>query len=98
MKYLRVVIRNKYVEEGNISCVVGYDLISIHEFVRNQVVLTQHWTDHYVSMVWSFPPIRVNGAVWGVLGFAVSCRVSSDHHTEILIHGKQFSLSLAGRV
>ncbi|HPR29346.1 MAG TPA: hypothetical protein PLI03_08365 [Chitinophagales bacterium] len=40
--------------------------ISIHEFVRNQVVLTQHWTDHYASMGLVFPADPVNGAVWGV--------------------------------
>ena len=70
--------------------------ISIHEFVRNQVVLTQHWTDHYASMGLVFPADPVNGAVWGVWGFA-ACRFHPDHHTEILIHGNSFPI-LAGRV
>jgi hypothetical protein len=47
--------------------------ISINEFVRNQVVLIDHWTVHYSALGLSFPAEPANGAVWGVwsLAFAV---------------------------
>jgi len=40
--------------------------ISIHEFVRNQLVLADHWADHYTAMGLAFPSAPVNGAVWGI--------------------------------
>lgn len=48
--------------------------ISISEFVRNEFVLKQYWTDHYEGMGLVFPSEPVNGAVWGIwsLCFAIS--------------------------
>ncbi|MCB0767603.1 MAG: hypothetical protein KDB95_10400 [Flavobacteriales bacterium] len=48
--------------------------ISINEFVRNQVVLMDHWTDHYAALGLAFPSDPVNGAVWGLwaLGLTVA--------------------------
>ncbi|MCB9179012.1 MAG: hypothetical protein H6590_06280 [Flavobacteriales bacterium] len=40
--------------------------ISIHEFVRNQLVLADHWAEHYAAMGLAFPSAPVNGAVWGI--------------------------------
>ena len=48
--------------------------ISVHEFVRNQVVLVEHWTAHYAGLGLAFPAAPLNGAVWGLwaLLFAVA--------------------------
>ena len=48
--------------------------ISVNEFLRNQLILIDHWTDHYASMGLAFPGEPVNGAVWGLwsLCFAVA--------------------------
>lgn len=40
--------------------------ISLHEFIRNQLVLIDHWTAHYTGMGLTFPGDAVNGAVWGL--------------------------------
>lgn len=40
--------------------------ISLNEFVRNQLVLIDHWTEHYASMGLVFPGEPINGAVWGL--------------------------------
>lgn len=58
--------------------------ISINEFVRNQLVLAEHWTAHYAALGIAFPAEPINGAVWGLwaLCFAVV----------ILILAKRFSL------
>lgn len=47
--------------------------ISLNEFLRNQLVLIEHWTAHYTSMGLTFPGEPINGAVWGLwsLCFAV---------------------------
>lgn len=47
--------------------------ISVNEFLRNQWLLIDHWTGHYVALGLSFPGEPVNGALWGVwsLCFAV---------------------------
>lgn len=47
--------------------------VSINEFVRNQVVLAEHWTSHYAELGLTFPAAPLNGAVWGLwaLLFAV---------------------------
>jgi hypothetical protein len=47
--------------------------ISLNEFVRNQLVLLDHWTAHYAGMGLTFPGAPINGAVWGIwsLCFAV---------------------------
>ncbi|MEX1132159.1 MAG: hypothetical protein WEC15_02945 [Flavobacteriales bacterium] len=48
--------------------------ISVNEFLRNQLVLIDHWTGHYAAMGLTFPGEPVNGAVWGLwsLAFAVA--------------------------
>lgn len=48
--------------------------ISVNEFLRNQILLIEHWTGHYASMGLTFPGEPVNGAVWGLwsLCFAVA--------------------------
>lgn len=48
--------------------------ISINEFLRNQIVLIDHWTGHYSSMGLVFPGEPINGAVWGIwsLCFAIA--------------------------
>lgn len=58
--------------------------ISINEFVRNQLVLADHWNAHYAALGIAFPAEPINGAVWGLwaLCFAVV----------ILILAKRFSL------
>ncbi|HMU70357.1 MAG TPA: hypothetical protein PK511_00585 [Chitinophagales bacterium] len=58
--------------------------ISVNEFIRNQLVLQNYWTDHYNNLGITFPAEPVNGAVWGIwsLLFAVA----------ILIISKRFSL------
>lgn len=40
--------------------------ISVHEFIRNQVLLLDHWIGHYQGMGLQFPSEPVNGALWGV--------------------------------
>lgn len=47
--------------------------ISIHEFLRNQLLLIDHWTEHYANLGLTFPGQPVNGAMWGVwaLCFAI---------------------------
>ncbi len=47
--------------------------ISLNEFVRNQLLLVDHWTGHYASLGQTFPAEPINGAVWGIwsLCFAV---------------------------
>jgi len=48
--------------------------ISISEFVRNEVLLTSFWVNHYKGLGLIFPSEPINGAMWGVwsLLFAVS--------------------------
>lgn len=40
--------------------------ISVHEFVRNQVVLAHAWEAHYHGLGLTFPASPMNGAVWGL--------------------------------
>ncbi len=58
--------------------------IATNEFVRNQLVLVDHWTGHYAAMGLTFPGEPVNGAVWGIwsLCFAVA----------IFVMARRFSL------
>jgi hypothetical protein len=72
--------------------------ISLNEFLRNQLVLIDHWTQHYGSMGLTFPGEPINGAVWGIwsLCFAVAiffmaCRFSLLE-TSILAWGSGFVL------
>lgn len=48
--------------------------ISVNEFVRNQLVLLDHWTQHYANLGLIFPGDPLNGAVWGLwsLAFAMA--------------------------
>ncbi|MBK9419252.1 MAG: hypothetical protein IPO05_14145 [Flavobacteriales bacterium] len=46
--------------------------ISLHEFIRNQLILIDHWTAHYTSMGLTFPGDPVNGAVWGIWSMCFS--------------------------
>jgi hypothetical protein len=43
--------------------------ISVNEFLRNQVLLIDHWTGHYAAMGLTFPGEPLNGAVWGLWSF-----------------------------
>lgn len=58
--------------------------ISLNEFLRNQLVLIEHWTQHYAAMGLTFPGEPINGAVWGLwsLCFAVA----------IFVMARRFSL------
>lgn len=58
--------------------------ISFSEFLRNEVLAKQYWTNHYESLGLVFPDEPVNGAVWGLwsLMFAVL----------IFVLSKKFSL------
>lgn len=51
--------------------------IATNEFVRNQLVLFDHWTSHYAAMGINFPSEPLNGVVWGIwsLCFAVAIYV-----------------------
>lgn len=40
--------------------------ISLSEFVRNEFLFKQYWTEHYESLELVFPSEPVNGAVWGI--------------------------------
>lgn len=62
--------------------------ISANEFLRNQVVLIDHWTGHYAGLGLSFPGEPLNGAVWGLwsLCFAYAIHILS----------RRFSLLLTG--
>lgn len=40
--------------------------ISVNEFLRNEIVLTTFWNEHYASLGLSFPSAPINGAVWGI--------------------------------
>jgi hypothetical protein len=58
--------------------------ISVSEFVRNELLVKEYWTNHYLNLGLVFPSEPVNGAIWGVwsLLFAIS----------IFIISKKFSL------
>lgn len=65
-----------------VAILVSTVWISVNEFVRNQLVLVDHWVDHYASLGLTFPAEAVNGAVWGLwaLCFAViAYMISKDH-------------------
>ena len=40
--------------------------ISISEFVRNEFLLKETWSNHYSELGLSFPSDPINGAIWGV--------------------------------
>ncbi len=72
--------------------------ISLNEFLRNQLVLIDHWTQHYAALGLTFPGEPINGAVWGIwsLCFAVviffMARRSSLLQTSVLAWGAGFVL------
>ena len=72
--------------------------ISLNEFLRNQLVLIDHWTQHYAAMGLTFPGEPINGAVWGIwsLCFAVAiffmARRFSLLETSVLAWGVGFVL------
>ena len=72
--------------------------ISLNEFLRNQLVLIDHWTQHYAAMGLTFPGEPINGAVWGLwsLCFAVvvffMARRFSLLETSVLAWGAGFVL------
>lgn len=39
------------------------------EFLRNEVLLNNHWVDHYRALGLVFPSEPINGAVWVMWGF-----------------------------
>ena len=53
--------------------------ISVSEFVRNELLLKDYWTEHYASLGLVFPSEPINGAMWGVwsLLFAMAIFVIS---------------------
>lgn len=58
--------------------------ISISEFVRNELLLKDYWTEHYLSLGLIFPSEPINGAVWGLWSFLFAIA--------IYIIAKKFSL------
>ena len=40
--------------------------IGLSEFVRNEFLLNDYWTDHYSSLGLVFPAEPINGALWGL--------------------------------
>lgn len=59
--------------------------ISLSEFVRNTLLLHNHWTEHYQSLGLMFPEQPINGAVWGIwsLCFAISIYMLSRKFSAI---------------
>jgi hypothetical protein len=48
--------------------------IAVSEFVRNQVLFTSYWVEHYQGLGLVFPAAPINGAMWGAwsLLFAIA--------------------------
>ncbi|MEZ4859189.1 MAG: hypothetical protein R2781_10300 [Flavobacteriaceae bacterium] len=40
--------------------------ISISEFLRNEFLLKNYWTEHYEKLGLTFPSEPINGAIWGI--------------------------------
>lgn len=57
--------------------------IGVSEFVRNELLLSSFWTDHYEGLGLVFPSEPLNGAVWGLwsLLFAVAMYALSRRFT-----------------
>lgn len=51
--------------------------INISEFMRNELLLKTHWTEHYESLGLSFPSEPINGAVWGIWGFLFAIAIAA---------------------
>ena len=57
--------------------------ISISEFVRNQILISEQWINHYKALGLIFPSEPINGAIWGVwsLCFAIAIFVFAKKFT-----------------
>jgi hypothetical protein len=57
--------------------------ISSSEFVRNSILLRNHWIEHYKNLGLIFPEQNSNGAVWGIwsLFFAIIIYIISKKFT-----------------
>lgn len=72
--------------------------ISVSEFVRNQVLLFQFWTDHYSSLGLEFPSEPINGAIWGLWSLLLAVLIYvlltqfSIKHTVVITWGAAFLL------
>ncbi len=54
---------------GALSIIAAGMWITSIEFLRNELLLKEHWTDHYESMGLVFPSGTVNGIVWTIWAF-----------------------------
>jgi hypothetical protein len=57
--------------------------ISLSEFVRNEFIVKNYWTDHYNSLGLVFPAEPINGVLWGIwsLLFAISIFIIAKKFT-----------------
>lgn len=62
-----------------LAVILATTWISISEFVRNEFLLKNYWTDHYNGMGLVFPSEPLNGAIWGLwsLMFAIAIFIIS---------------------
>lgn len=51
------------------SIIAATAWISISEFVRNQVLFSSYWTNHYHKLGLIFPSKPIHGAIWGIWSF-----------------------------
>lgn len=66
-----------------LSIIIATVWISISEFVRNEFLFKNYWTDHYQGLGLVFPSEPINGAVWGIwsLLFAMAIYMISRRFT-----------------
>ena len=50
-------------------------LITLSEFVRNELLFKYFWVDHYAVLGMTFPSDPVNGVVWMLWSFVFACVV-----------------------
>lgn len=64
----------KFLKNTFVPVLLATAWISISEFVRNEFLFKDYWTDHYQSLGLQFPSAPVNGAMWGLwsLLFAIA--------------------------
>ena len=43
--------------------------VNLSEFLRNEFLLKEYWTNHYAQMNQTFPSEPVNGIIWMIWGF-----------------------------
>jgi hypothetical protein len=67
-------LRMKTLRHIVLPVVLATAWVGISEFVRNQLLFTSFWVEHYHRLGLVFPSAPINGAIWGVwsLLFAVS--------------------------